>query len=52
MFPLSASGAKPTLWQSISIKKLYRGIKQEIEAENQCSLALKADLNQKEGDAQ
>jgi hypothetical protein len=52
MFPLSVSGAEPTLWQSISIKKLYRGVKQETEAENQCCLVLKAHLNQKEGDAQ
>jgi len=52
MFPLSASGAEPTLWQSISIKKLYRGNQQEIEAENQRCMALKADLSQNEGDAQ
>jgi hypothetical protein len=52
MFHLSAGSTEPILWQSISMKKLYRGIKQEIEAENQRCLALKADLNQNEGDAQ
>jgi len=34
------------------MEKLYRGIQQEINPENQRRLALKADLNQNEGDAQ
>jgi hypothetical protein len=34
------------------MKKLCRGIKQEIEAQSQRCLALKVDLNQHEGDAQ
>jgi hypothetical protein len=33
-------------------RETLQRVKQEIKAENQCCLALKADLNQKEEDAQ